>query len=72
MATSTHHTQSTPHCDSQAIYQQWLNVLIHYAKQPAFKADAWNWAKQLDADETGMWRGITNDLIKAMENEKEG
>ena len=28
---------------------------------------AWDRAKKLDADPTGLWRGISNDLTKAMD-----
>ena len=52
--------------NGQAIYQTYLAYLIHLAKQKAWKDDAWHWAKQLDADQSGLWTGIKDDLIKAM------
>ena len=59
-------TPSTQPFNAQAIYQTYLNYLIHLAKQKAWKDDAWYWAKQLDADQSGLWTGIKDDLIKAM------
>ena len=35
------------------------------------KQYAWDRAKKLDADPTGLWRGIADDLTKAM-NETSG
>ena len=35
------------------------------------KQYAWDRAKKLDADPTGLWHGIADDLTKAM-NEKSG
>ena len=62
----TQTTPSTQPWNAQAIYQTYLAYLIHLAKQKAWKDDAWHWAKQLDADQSGLWTGIKDDLIKAM------
>jgi hypothetical protein len=38
---------------------------------PGAKKYAWDRAQKLEADPTGIWRGIADDLTKAM-NEKSG
>ncbi|CAB4132254.1 hypothetical protein UFOVP259_4 [uncultured Caudovirales phage] len=38
---------------------------------PGAKKYAWDRAKKLDADPSGLWVGISDDLTKAM-NEKSG
>jgi hypothetical protein len=41
------------------------------ASMPGAKKYAWDRAQKLDADPTGFWRGIADDLTKVM-NEKSG
>ena len=36
------------------------------ASTPGWKDYAWHRTKQLDADTTGLWAGIANDLVKQM------
>ena len=43
-----------------------LNHLVWMAKQPAAKNHAWHRAKELDADISGLWVGIKDDLVKNM------
>jgi hypothetical protein len=38
------------------------------AKIPGFKSHAWLRAKELDADPSGLFTGIAQDLIKEMKN----
>ena len=55
----------------QATYKQTLEHLIWMASLKGAKAYAWDRAKKLEADPTGIWQGITADLTKAI-NEKSG
>ena len=48
------------------VYDQQLQHLIRLAKQPGWKAYAWHRAKALDAEESGLFRGIADDLKAAM------
>ena len=48
------------------VYGQQLQHLIKLARQPGWKAYAWHRAKVLDADDTGLFRGIADDLKAAM------
>jgi len=52
-------------------YQKTLEHLIWMASLKGAKHYAWERAKKLDSDPSGMWAGIANDLTKAM-NEKSG
>jgi hypothetical protein len=52
-------------------YQKTLHHLIWMASMQGAKKYAWDRAQKLDADPTGIWRGIADDLTKAM-NEKSG
>jgi len=36
------------------------------ASTQGWKDHAWHRAKELDANPTGLWRGIANDLVKIM------
>lgn len=45
---------------------QALEWLITMAKNPGAKAHAWHRAKELDADRSGLFTGIANDLKAAM------
>ena len=50
------------------IYKTELDHLIKMAKIPAFKNHAWTRAKELDADSSGLFTGIAQDLVKEMKN----
>lgn len=52
-------------------YQKTLQHLIWMASMQGAKKYAWDRAKKLDADPSGLWAGISDDLTKAM-NEKSG
>lgn len=52
--------------DRQAIYSQRLQSLIAMAKHPGCKAHAWHTARRLALDESGLFRGIDQDLKDAM------
>ena len=47
-------------------YENYLNHLIQMASTRGWKDHAWHRAKALDADPSGIWRGIANDLVKHM------
>jgi hypothetical protein len=51
-----------------SLYVETLNHLVWMAKQPAAKSHAWHRAKELDADISGLWVGIKDDLIKQMKD----
>jgi ATP-dependent protease ClpP protease subunit len=57
--------------DGQATYRKSLAHLIWMAGLKGAKQYAWQRAKQLDSDPSGMYRGIADDLTKAM-NETSG
>lgn len=71
MDTQLHPIQSPKHFDSQATYRKMLDHLIWMAGLKGAKQYAWQRAKQLDSDPSGMYRGIADDLTKAM-NETSG
>lgn len=50
----------------QAEYQAQLDHLISLARLPDWKAYAWKRAKELDADESGLFRGLPASLTAAM------
>ena len=52
-------------------YAKMLAHLVTMAQQPGFKAHAWHRAKALDSDISGMYRGIKNELMKIMTNQKQ-
>jgi len=66
MDTHFHLNQSPKPYDSQATYAKMLAHLIWMAGLKGAKQYAWQRAKQLDADPSGMYRGIADDLTKAM------
>ena len=43
-----------------------LQHLVRMAKIPGAKTYAWNRAKELDKDPSGLFTGIADDLIKEM------
>ena len=71
-AAITQPKQLTQPFDLQAIYQKYLDHLIKLAKQKGWKEEAWRFAQELDTDQSGIWTGIKDDLLKAMQHEKKG
>ena len=63
--------QLPKHFSPQEIYRKQLQHLIWMAGLKGAKQYAWYEAKRLDADPSKLWRGIADDLTKAM-NEKSG
>ena len=53
------------------LYQETLEWLVHLAKQPGWKAQAWHRAKELESCSTHLWIGITQDLIQQMKAHNE-
>jgi hypothetical protein len=53
-----------------SLYAETLSHLVWMANQPAAKAHAWHRAKELDADISGLWVGIKDDLVKHMKGVK--
>lgn len=47
-------------------YDAQLNHLVVLAKTPGFKEYAWHRALKLDRCETGMWKGIAQELKEHM------
>jgi hypothetical protein len=43
-----------------------LAHLVRMAQKPAFKAQAWHRAKELDADASGLFTGMARALMTAM------
>jgi hypothetical protein len=46
------------------VYRLQLDWLKCLAMIPGWKAYAWHRAKQLDADRSGLWTGIADQLVK--------
>jgi len=44
--------------DYKLAYRLQLEKLIHIAQSPAWKAWAWDYAKQLAADKSGVFKGL--------------
>lgn len=44
-----------------------LDRLTQIAQDPAWKAWAWEYAKELAADKSGVFKGIDEDLKKSMQ-----
>ena len=53
--------------DRDAVYAQQLDWIVHLAKQRAWKAYAWEKAKEMDADQSGLFSGIAKDVKKRMQ-----
>jgi hypothetical protein len=53
--------------DYELAYRLQLEKLIHIAQSPAWKSWAWDYARQLAADKSGVFKGIDDDLAKAMQ-----
>lgn len=52
--------------NSKMNYDAQLNHLVVLAKTPGFKEYAWHRALELDRCETGMWKGIAQELKEHM------
>ena len=52
--------------NSKMNYDAQLNHLVVLAKTPGFKEYAWKRALELDRCETGMWKGIAQELKEHM------
>lgn len=61
-----HHNQLSKHFDGRETYRKSLAHLIWLAGLKGAKQYAWQRAKQLDDEPSGMYRGIVDDLTKAM------
>lgn len=48
------------------LYAKTLAHLVWMAQQDGAKAHAWHRAQALDADESGLWTGIADELKKRM------
>ena len=48
------------------VYEQQLAHLIKLASNPATKEHSWKRAQELERCETGMWKGIAQELVKRM------
>ena len=53
------------------LYQETLAWLVHLAKQPGWKAQAWHRAKELESCPTGLWNGLKMDLVNKMKEHNE-
>jgi hypothetical protein len=47
-------------------YQRTLDHLVRMASTNGWKAHAWHRAQEMDADPTGIWKGISQDLTDRM------
>ena len=52
--------------NSKMNYDAQLNHLVVLAKTPGFKEHSWHRALELDRCETGMWKGIAQELKEHM------
>ena len=66
MDTTQDQAQSMKHFSQQEIYKKSLQHLIWMAGLKGAKQYAWREAQRLDADPSKLWRGIADDLTKAM------
>lgn len=57
---------------AQSAYQTQLAHLIKLARTPGWKEYTWHRAKELDADASGLHRGIAADLVAAMKQRQAG
>lgn len=58
--------------DRKAEYQAQLEHLCKLARDPAWKSYAWSRAKELDADQSGLYCGIAADLTAAIKSAPRG
>lgn len=56
--------------DYELAYRLQLDHLVRIAQDPKWKSWAWEYAKELSADKSGVFKGIDEDLKKAMQNLK--
>ncbi len=63
-------TASSSSPEALGAYERHLAHLIRMAGEPGWKAYAWHRAQELDADRSGMWRGIAEALKTAMTRAK--
>ena len=56
--------------DYELAYKLQLDHLVRIAQDPAWKAWAWGYAKELAADESGVFAGIDADLAAIMNEKK--
>ena len=54
--------------DRDAVYAQQLDWIVRLAKQRAWKAYAWAKAKDMDADQSGLFAGISEDVKQRMQD----
>ena len=47
-------------------YQETLNHLVQLCSHRGFKEYGWARTKELDADPSGLWKGIADDVVKIM------
>ena len=66
MDTTQDQAQSMKHFSQPEIYKKSLQHLIWMAGLKGAKQYAWKEAQRLDADPSKLWRGIADDLTKAM------
>jgi hypothetical protein len=59
---------STGPWNSAEIYKKELEWLVYLAKKKGWKEYVWGEVKRLDADPSGLWTGIKDDLVKEMKN----
>ncbi len=55
-----------PSTDIAGAYDRALKHLIRMAQTPGWKSYAWSRAKELDADKSGIWTGIAQELKEVM------
>jgi hypothetical protein len=53
------------------LYQETLAWLVHLAKHPGWKGQAWYRAKELESCPTGLWNGLKMDLVNKMKEHNE-
>jgi hypothetical protein len=53
------------------LYQETLAHLVLMAQTPGWKGQAWYRAKELESCPTGLWNGLTTDLISTMKAKNE-
>ncbi len=51
-------------------YQRHLDWFLTMARSPGFKGQAWHRAKELDADPSKLWVGISDDLLSRIGQER--
>lgn len=54
----------------QTAYQKQLDWLIKLASNPGWKSYAWERAQELDKEQSGLFRGIAEDLNNRMQRKQ--